>query len=132
MLSPVDIMPTLLGLMGLTDRIPKTVEGRDYSRELLTGDWSKHPKPASALFLGYNNRFKGVRSDRYSFQIDQDGHQLVFDNERDPYQLKPLGLPDIPKADADFLLGELGRWLKKSNDPWWRERKFAELIQYPS
>jgi arylsulfatase A-like enzyme len=124
-------MPTLLGLMGLTDQIPESVEGRNYSSELLTGDWSAQPRPASALFLGYNNKVKGVRTDRYSFQIDEERQQLLFDNENDPYQLKPLQLSDIPARDAQVLLEELGQWLKTSNDPWWRDRKFGDLIRYP-
>ncbi|MDF7824618.1 sulfatase [Pontiellaceae bacterium B12227] len=132
MITPVDIMPTVLGMMGLKDRIPATVEGRNWSREIITGDWSKTAKPKSAHFLGYNNKFKGVRTDRYSFQIDQKGEQLLFDNKKDPYQMTGLQLADIPGADADFLLSELGRWLKQSNDPWWREQKFAEIIQYPA
>jgi arylsulfatase A-like enzyme len=132
MISPVDVMPTLLGLMGLVNRIPTTVEGRNYSEELRTGDWSTRPKPGSALFLGYNNKVKGVRTGRYSFQIDQEGQQLLFDNEMDPYQREPLELSDIPGEDADFILGELGRWLKASNDPWWRERKLGNLIPYPA
>ncbi len=130
MISTVDIMPTLLGMMGLGDRIPGSVEGKDFSREVVSGDWSTQAKPPSALFLGYNNKFKGIRTDRYSFQIDLDGTQLVLDNEKDPYQMNPLTLADIPPADADVLVGELGRWLRESNDPWYLERKFDDLIPY--
>jgi arylsulfatase A-like enzyme len=132
MLSPVDIMPTVLGMLGLNDRIPASVEGKNYSHEILTGDWSKQARPQSALFLGYDNKFKGVRTERYSFQIDDAGGQLLFDNEKDPYQMKEITLSDIPKADAGFILSELGRWMAESNDPWWRERKFADIIRYPA
>ncbi len=132
MISPVDIMPTVLGLMGLEDRIPSTVEGKNYSREIITGDWSTQPKPKSALFLGYNNKFKGVRTDRYTFQIDEQGEQMLFDNEADPYQMKALSLSEIPKPDAGFIVSELGRWLAASNDPWFRGRKFAGIISYPA
>jgi|APSaa5957512622_1039677.scaffolds.fasta_scaffold04988_3 arylsulfatase A-like enzyme len=132
MLAPVDIMPTLLGLIGLGDRIPDTVEGRDYSRAVATGDFSETEKPRSALFLGYSNRVKGVRTDRFSFQIDHRGKQVLFDNEVDPYQVKPISLGDIPKADSEMILGELAMWLKVSNDPWYRGRKFANLIPYPA
>lgn len=131
MISTVDIMPTLLGLMGLSEHLPATVEGKDFSRELAEGDWSTQSKPKSALFLGYNNRVKGVRTDRYSFQIEQDGTQLLLDNQDDPYQTRPLQLADIPEDDAAFLLAELGRWLKESGDPWYQERKFDTLIAYP-
>ena len=132
MLGPVDIMPTLLGLMGLGDRIPGTVEGRDYSQGVQTGDFTGTPKPKSALFLGYSNRIKGVRTDRYSFQINNEGTQTLFDNEADPYQLKPIGLQDIPKAAGQTIRRELAMWLKVSNDPWYRERKSADLIPYPA
>ncbi|WOO43015.1 sulfatase [Rubellicoccus peritrichatus] len=132
MISSVDIMPTVLGLMGLGDRIPDTVEGSDFSRELISDDWSERPKPQSALFLGYNNKSKGVRTERYSFQIGEDRTQLLFDNEKDPYQMNPIALEDIPKAESDFLLQELGKWLKESNDPWYRELKFKETLQYPA
>lgn len=132
MITPVDIMPTLLGMLGLKDRIPETVLGKNYSREIITGDWSTQVKPKSAHFLGYNNRFKGVRTDRYTFQIDEEGTQLLFDNEKDPYQMKAIALTAIPEPDADFIASELGKWLKQSNDPWYREKKWADIIQYPA
>jgi arylsulfatase A-like enzyme len=132
MLGPVDIMPTLLGLMGLGDQMPGTVEGRDYSQGVQKGDFTGTPKAKSALFLGYSNRIKGVRTDCYSFQIDNEGTQTLFDNEADPYQLKPIGLQDIPRVDRETILRELAMWLKVSNDPWYRGRKFADLIPYPA
>lgn len=132
MIGPVDIMPTLLGMLGLTDQIPETVEGKNYAQEILTGNWSTQPKPKSALFLGYNNRIKGLRTDRYSFQIDNDGNQLLFDRETDPYQQTELTLSDIPKTESDFILSELAHWLKTSDDPWYQKRKFADLIPYPA
>jgi hypothetical protein len=124
-------MPTVLGLMGLSDRIPGTVAGRDFSRELLTDDWSGQSKPQSALFLGYNNKIKGVRTDRHSFQIDEDGGQFVWDNIDDPYQMHPKTLDDLEASESAFLLSELARWLKDSRDPWYLARKFDQVIPYP-
>ena len=132
MISTTDIMPTVLGMLGLKERIPATVKGTDYSRGIITGSWSSLPKPKSAHFLGYNNRFKGLRTDRYTYQIDEEGAQVLFDRKNDPYQMNELLLSDIPKADAEFIVSELGRWLKHSNDPWWREKRFPEIINYPA
>ena len=73
-----------------------------------------------------------MRTERYSFQIDRNGEQLLLDNDNDPYQVDPIALEELPKADRNFILSELGIWLKGSNDPWYRERKFKDLIQYPS
>ena len=131
MISSVDIMPTVLGLMGLGSEIPSTVEGADYSAGLLDGDWSGSPKPASALYLGSGNRVKGVRTYRYSFQVDEEGNELLFDNVADPYQMAPVTLGDIPGEEADFIRSELGRWLQVSDDPWFRERMLPHIIHYP-
>ncbi|MDF7824620.1 sulfatase [Pontiellaceae bacterium B12227] len=131
MITPPDIMPTVLGMLGLKSRIPSTVEGTNWSREIISKDWKKTAKPKSAHFLGYNNKFKGLRTDRYSFQIDEEGEQLLFDNVKDPYQMKALRLEEIPTDDAAFIVSELGMWLQKSNDPWWRDRKFSNVIEYP-
>ena len=131
MITPPDIMPTVLGLLGLKNRIPSTVEGCNFSREIITGDWSTQSKPKSAHFLGYNNRLKGLRTDRFTYQIDDEGNQKLFDNHADPYQMKELLLSDIPQADADFILSELGMWLKNSNDPWFQQKKFSKVIHYP-
>lgn len=132
MIGPVDIMPTVLGMMGLQDHIPETVEGNNYAQEILTNNWPSQKKPKSALYLGYNNRIKGLRTDQYAFQINHEGESMLFDLDADPYQLKELTLSDIPKSDADFILSELGHWLKTSNDPWYQEKKFADLIPYPA
>lgn len=131
MITPPDIMPTVLGMLGLKSRIPGSVEGTDWSREIVSGDWSAAQKPKSAHYLGFNNQAKGLRTDRYSFELDEDGTQMLFDREQDPYQMKKLQLSDIPKPAADFICSELGMWLKKSKDPWYSERKFSEIIQYP-
>lgn len=130
MITPVDMMPTLLGMLGLSHLIPETVEGKNYSTEILQGDWSKTPKPKSALFLTQTS--KGLRTNRYTFYLDDQGDQLLFDNEEDPYQMNPLALENIPPADADFIRSELGQWLKVSSDAWYTEKKFSNLIQYPA
>ena len=45
MLGATDIMPTLLGMMNLADRLPETVKGKDYSEGILTGKYKKVKKP---------------------------------------------------------------------------------------
>jgi hypothetical protein len=51
MFGSADIMPTILGLMNMGDKLPDTVMGSDYSDGLLTGIYKKNPKPESALYL---------------------------------------------------------------------------------
>lgn len=49
-LSTPDIMPTLLGLSGLKNRIPLGVQGENFADYLLTGEVTS-PLPKSALYI---------------------------------------------------------------------------------
>jgi arylsulfatase A-like enzyme len=130
LLGRVDVMPTLLGMMGLGDRIPKTVRGVDYSSGLLTGRFPTSKKPNSAAYLMDNGR--GVRSDHYTYLVTRNGQTELYDNIADPYQMKNLPLTAIAPAQLTFLQSELGRWLKTADDPWVIDNHYKELIVYPS
>ncbi|MCI2285384.1 sulfatase [Colwellia sp. MSW7] len=128
MLSTVDIMPTLLALMGLADQIPKTVAGTDYSTGVKTGQYNQ--KPASALYMNMSR--KGVRTDRYSYVVIKTGETELYDNIEDPYQLKNLLPNDIPDQDYTFLKEQLGYWLTEAQDGWAEQHKHPQLISYPN
>ena len=120
LLTPADIMPSLLGLMKLADCIPRDVEGSDYS-SIMLGRGGR--RPTSALYLvctGPRVGTRGLRTGRYTFTIrpDKDGKKeiLLIDNQKDPYQLNNIAESN-PKA-VRKLTEELNRWLKKTNDPW--------------
>ncbi len=95
-LNTPDIMPTLLGLSGIA--LPETVEGTDFS-DVLTG---KSPAPDYAALIECPSPFgqwvrarggreyRGVRTRRHTYVRDLKGPWLLFDNERDPYQLDNL------------------------------------------
>jgi len=89
-----DIMPTLLGLMGLP--IPGAVEGMDLSH-LARG--RKGPEPEFAFLQGlghtwqWNDGFewRAVRDKRYTYAIyRRDKSELLFDNQGDPLQMQNL------------------------------------------
>ena len=91
-----DIMPTLLGLSGI--KIPDTVEGTDFS-DIVRG--KREPKDNAALIscqspFGQWTRqnggreYRGVRTKRYTYVRDLKGPWLLYDNEKDPYQLDNL------------------------------------------
>jgi arylsulfatase A-like enzyme len=104
-----DVMPTLLGLCGM--RIPKSVEGHDFSGYLRGGD---DPSGGATIirctspFGEYTRNVGGkeyreVRTARYSFARDLDGPWLLFDNEKDPYQTENLvGKPEHGKLQAEM------------------------------
>jgi len=121
LLGAPDVMPSLLGLMGLADSIPQGVEGQDYSGIFLGKPVAR---PNSAFYL--NNRpaqlqrgRRGVRTMRYTLAIERSdrGQQVILhDNEKDPYQVRNIA-QESP-ALVEELTRELNGWLERTKDPW--------------
>jgi len=131
LISAPDIMPSLLGLMGLGHMIPKSVEGTDYSAAMLGRQVNR---PDSAVYLNYlsfpqvksysdstsNRGLRGVRTHRYTYVIrrgrDNEERYILHDNVKDPYQLRNIAgeNPELEKQ----LRAKVEKWLKKINDPW--------------
>lgn len=147
LLSTPDIMPTLLGLAGLADRIPASVEGRDFSA-LLRQDAVQPERPRAALYLrnldgerdsagmvrGFFPEARGLKTATHTMElaIDRRGtlkRVLLYDDVRDPYQLQPLDPKACPELFAS-LCGELAVLLRENDDVWYRERVLAEWIPY--
>ena len=121
-------MPSVLGLLGLAADIPKTAEGVNYAPALLNGDFSATPKPAASLYLF--DKAKGIRTARYAYQVDDKGGTQLFDLSKDPYCLTSLAPKSIPPKDFEFLRTELGRQLRRADDPWLKKQQNPEWIAY--
>lgn len=133
-----DIMPTLLGAMGLD--IPETVEGRDFSAAL-TGEEAEEQTSVYICSCpgseGLLKEFKalrkdpkeygwrGVRAKRYTYVVNKGNipseerfERYLYDNIKDPFQKDPLIISDIEEDSvAKSLEGELKNWLEKLKDP---------------
>ncbi|MBL7152172.1 MAG: sulfatase-like hydrolase/transferase [Phycisphaerae bacterium] len=93
-LSTVDIMPTVLSLMGL--KVPKDVEGMDLSHCALG---RKGPEPQAAFLQNTGacaawqngHEWRALRDKQYTYAIYRvDKSELLFDNKNDPYQMTNL------------------------------------------
>ncbi|GMQ24416.1 sulfatase [Algoriphagus sp. oki45] len=110
-----DLLPTLLGLSGV--KIPESVEGRDFSEELLSGkDISSDgalimlPVPFHEWRFGNGGReYRGIRTERYTYAKDLKGPWLLYDNETDPYQMNNLA----GKPEYQELQGQMEKLLMK-------------------
>jgi arylsulfatase A-like enzyme len=132
LISVPDIMPTLLGLVGIGDKIPKEVDGKDYSSLFINANNSEVTRPKSSLYYGKMDEV-GVRTHRYTYALNNDGEIIaLFDNIKDPYQMKLLSLNNIPNEDSKTLKYELGCWLDSISHPIATEKKFTNLITFPS
>ncbi len=133
-----DIMPTLLSLCEI--EIPKTVEGIDFSKQLLgqenidiEGAFITCPVPFHQWSYKNGGReYRGIRTERYTYAKDLNGPWLLYNNLNDPYQMNNLcnnhefsdlqsfmenKLQKILKQRRDeFLEGEL--YMKKWNYTW--------------
>lgn len=122
LISVPDYMPTLLSLMGLKNKIPKNVEGKDYAEVLLGGQVKR---PNSQLYFGSqpSNPSMGKRGYRdlnHTFAVvknkDKSKSYYLYDDINDPYQLRNIWKED-PKRD-DQVLSKLTALLTEMNDPW--------------
>ena len=104
-----DVMPTLLRLCNVA--VPKSVEGLDFSGYLRGGaDPSggatvvQCASPFGEFTRPIGGReYRAVRTKRYTYVKDLKGPWLLFDNEKDPYQLDNLvGKPEHAKLQAEL------------------------------
>jgi arylsulfatase A-like enzyme len=99
-LNTPDIMPTLLGLMGLADNIPEEVEGIDLSFAV-KGEKGVEPEFAFMQGMGHTFRWldgfewRSIRDKRYTYaRYLRDGKELLFDNKKDPFQKSDVAADD--------------------------------------
>ncbi len=102
----IDIMPTLCGLAGIA--VPPSCAGRDFS-PALRGERGPDPEGQPIMHLSKKAAaggddhpaplFLGVRTRRYTYAATGDRDWLLFDDERDPYQLHNL-VDDAAERDT--------------------------------
>lgn len=145
MLSTTDIMPTLLGLAGLEDMIPSSVEGHDLSPVFLENG-KECTVPEATLYIrnldgekdadgkvhGIFPEARGVKTDRYTMEmtITRDGRLsrvLLFDDRNDPYQMYSIPYDENPELFSG-LCGLLAGKLEEADDIWHREGILPALM----
>ncbi len=148
LLSSPDIMLTLLGLAGLGELVPPTVQGRDLASFFFGENVQAKPPPgvlylqnvdgdkdAQGLVRDYIPLARGWKTHRYTLalRIDRRDHSLIkslfFDDLHDPYQQVNLSLSDHPEIVKE-LCWQMGQKLKEIEDPWYTERVLGDLIAY--
>jgi len=120
LVNVVDLMPTLLSLAGV--RAPRSVEGRDLS-SVLAGKQADERE--AALIAGYMPfarqafhypEWRGVRTRTHTYVETRTGPLELFDNRRDPYQLKNLMNQTASAEIQSRLASQLKRLLEATGD----------------
>lgn len=124
LLSTIDLYPTLCGIAGIAP--PSHCMGRDLSAAM-RGRPARFPESSFLMHIRKENAsggvnhpaplFRGVRTDRHTYAVAEDGRWLLYDNREDPFQTRNLvDDPGTAKLRRD-LDGLTLDWLKASGDP---------------
>lgn len=143
--SSVDIMPTLLSLAGLKDAIPSSSEGQDFA-PIIREEKDAPEVPEAALYIrnlngekdqnglvrGFFPQARGIKTDRYTFEISikRDttlAKVLIFDDFLDPYQMHNIDYKENPDLFRD-LVEKLDKKLKEANDIWYNDKVLTKII----
>jgi len=130
-LSTVDIMPTILSLMGLN--VPKDAEGMNLSHCALGG---KGPEPEAAFLQNTGacaawengHEWRALRDKRYTYAIYRvDKAELLFDNRNDPDQMQNLARDPKLKDTLEHFRRMLKGKMESLNDSfqactWYRDK----------
>ena len=123
----IDIFPTLCGLAGMP--VPASCQGLSFAPALL-GQPMKGPESQFIMHISnakeydkvadnpkarvFREFFRGVRTPRYTYAVGVNGPWLLFDNLKDPYQLKNR-IDDPGYAQArETCQTQLNGWLEKA------------------
>ncbi|WP_321471993.1 sulfatase [uncultured Paludibaculum sp.] len=128
-----DIMPTLLDMMGL--KTPRAVEGSSFSGVAL-GKSNRVPDAAFLQGMGTTAAWKdgtewrAVRDQQHTYAVYRvDGKELLFDNTKDPFQMKNLADDRSQAKTVIHYRERLKHWRKEHNDAFeactWYENRWT-------
>ncbi|UAB73863.1 sulfatase [Vibrio sp. SCSIO 43132] len=143
-MSSPDIMPTVLGLLGLSENTPQHIQGINIAPEII----ANKDKSGCALYIknldgerddqgkivSYFPVSRGIKTKRYSLVLTINRQReldsvLLFDNQTDPYQLQSLDFNPTHSVEQALLL-QLASELNRISDPWAEQQILADLIPY--
>jgi len=131
-----DIMPTLLGLSGIS--IPNSVEGTNFSGVIKgieapdnEATFLACPVPFHQWSYGAGGReYRGVRTRRYTYCRDISGPWLLYDNQNDPHQLQNLVNRSEVSEIQKHLDNLLNQKLIKVNDQFLPGPEYMKMWNY--
>lgn len=131
-----DLLPTLLGLSGL--EIPSTVEGKNFASQLLDGKDLDNEAVLITLpvpfhewqFLNGGREYRGIRTRKYTYVRDLKGPWLMYDNEKDPFQLFNLANQSHSSTIQNELEGILQAKLREVKDEFLPADEYMTMWNY--
>ncbi|UXX79071.1 sulfatase [Reichenbachiella carrageenanivorans] len=127
-----DVLPTLVALAGMENRIPAEVQGTNYADVIKKPEENENKKPKAVLIMNYKTR--GVFTGDYTFVVREDKNQAseiyCYDNKKDPNQLEKIAFEQLNSTVGGELKSSLERLLKQTNDRWYQEKVASNFLNY--
>jgi arylsulfatase A-like enzyme len=123
----VDFAPTLLSICGV--RPPGRMQGSDLSHVILRGSDKSLDSAFFQIFGPYQgdgteDAWRGVRTHRYMYARFETKPWVLYDIEKDPYEMHNLVDDPGSQALVKEMEGRLSAWMKRTGDSWkydWHE-----------
>jgi len=128
--ASIDIFPTVCGLAGV--QVPEQLKGRNLA-PVLRGKSMAESEVVFLMNVGAPDgseggpaangggppppEYRGLRSKTHTYAVARDGRWILFDNEKDPYQLQNLIDDPKQKPLVDHFNRLIAAWLKDADDP---------------
>jgi arylsulfatase A-like enzyme len=131
--STLDIMPSILGIMGLD--VPKECQGKNLSKAILTGDENAVDYIPIWMWritdVPFRKGFRGVITRDYTFSTEQGAKEgslqnVLFDRQNDPNQLNNLFSNPKMAQVKEKLWQQTQQWMTKYNDNFWESTDFLK------
>ncbi len=131
-----DLLPTLLGMSKIAK--PQTLEGKDFSGKMSLGKDLENEASLVILpvpfhewkFMNGGREYRAIRTRRYTYVKDLKGPWLLYDNEKDPFQMNNL----VGKVEESSLQEEMEKILQskleKTNDRFLPADEYMEMWNY--
>jgi len=137
LLNSLDILPTMLGLSGI--EVPNGLDGENITEVILgkKEDTRQASLVTSVQPFGQWSRarggkeFRGLITKRYTYAQDLSGEWLLFDNQKDPYQLKNSIDDATYKSVAKNLKKLLDKELYRLDDEFLSGADYVKKWGYP-
>lgn len=118
-INPPDIMPTLLELVGLEDKLPQGIEGVSVAESMLD---STKLMNNEGYYINNMLNARGINNGKHLFVVVRDSYEnethILYDLEEDPLQTCNIARTNEKKVKEMRL--KLQEWLEKTKDIWLR------------
>lgn len=137
--TPLDHMATLCGLLGKP--VPKSCDGRDLSGVLLgakkdkrdavfisnySANWNYFVSSKDWYNWNLGVEWRGVKTKRYTYAKFLNGKEWLFDDKKDPNQMKDLSKDENSREVLNDLRAKMEAFLKEAHDDFRPGDEYAE------